>query len=126
MTTVQNESGEFGVSGQDQPAAPARPEGHVGQTGPKTAWGKARSSQNAIKHGLCADPAKNAIIDGEDLAELAAMHEEFLADERDGVLWDVAWMFYTRHIHGLLFVGEVTVYQVSVGEARLVLQESVI
>ena len=50
--------------------------------GPKTAWGKAKSSLNAIKHGLCADSAKNAIIEGEDPAELEAMHEEFLADEK--------------------------------------------
>ena len=76
---ARNETGEFGVSGQDEPVEPGRPEGYVGQTGPKTMWGKAKSSQNAVKHGLC---AQAAIIDGEDPAELAALHAEFLADEK--------------------------------------------
>jgi len=76
---AQNESGEFGVCDTPDAPTPSKSSGHVGQTGPKTPWGKARSSQNAVTHGLS---AQAVIIEGEDPAELEAMHEEFVADEK--------------------------------------------
>ena len=80
MTHLQNEPGESGNS--DATAAtegPAGVEPPPSLGGPRTPWGKARSSQNAVKHGLC---AQAAIIEGEDPVELEAMHAEFLNDER--------------------------------------------
>ena len=89
MTNVRNEPGEFGLSNDPtdpQPPAVEAPPSHgaVQESpphggGPKTPFGKARSSQNAVKHGLC---AQAAIIEGEDPAELEAMHAEFLTDEK--------------------------------------------
>ena len=73
---ARNESGEFGVSAPDEAARPAQ---QSYQTGPKMPWGKAKSSRNALKHGLC---AQAAIIPGEDPAELEALREELLADEK--------------------------------------------
>jgi hypothetical protein len=46
--------------------------------GPRTAEGKARSSQNALKHGLRAQ--KFVLVEGEDAAEFEAL-EAALADE---------------------------------------------
>jgi len=48
-------------------------------TGPRTAEGKAVSSQNAVKHGLF---AREAVICGEDQAEFDLHREAFLADLR--------------------------------------------
>lgn len=66
-------------------------------TGPRTAEGKARSSQNAITHGLT---AKQFVIDGEDPEEFAALFEGlvedygpktkfelYLVEQVAGVLW---------------------------------------
>lgn len=44
-------------------------------TGPKTHEGKIRSSRNALKHGLS---AKHMMIEGEDAAEFAELHESLL------------------------------------------------
>jgi len=44
-------------------------------TGPRTDAGKARSSQNAVKHGLC---SQRAVIPGEDPAQWEAFREEIL------------------------------------------------
>ena len=80
MANERNELGEFGLSNDRTDSQPPFVEPlppHGG--GPKTPFGKARSSQNAIKHGLC---AQAAIIEGEDPAELEAMHAEFLTDEK--------------------------------------------
>jgi hypothetical protein len=44
-------------------------------TGPRTDAGKARSSQNAVKHGLCSE---RAVIAGEDPAEWDAFREEIV------------------------------------------------
>jgi hypothetical protein len=44
-------------------------------TGPRTDAGKARSSQNAVKHGLC---SQRAVIPGEDPAEWDAFREEIV------------------------------------------------
>jgi hypothetical protein len=46
--------------------------------GPKTAAGKARSAQNAIKHGLCAK--KLLVLPKEDLAEFQALEAALLAE----------------------------------------------
>ena len=46
-------------------------------TGPQTAHGKARSSQNALKHGLS---AKTPLLPGEDPAEFAAFSEALFED----------------------------------------------
>jgi len=72
---LQNEPGEFANS--DDAIVTAVTNKNAG--GPKTPWDKAKSSQNAVKHGLC---AQATIIEGEDPDELEAMHEEFLADEK--------------------------------------------
>ena len=48
-------------------------------TGPRTDEGKAVSSQNAVKHGLC---AREAVIHGEDPAQFELYREAFLADLR--------------------------------------------
>jgi hypothetical protein len=45
-------------------------------TGPRTADGKARSSQNALKHGLT---ARTALLPSEDPAEFAAFCEELFS-----------------------------------------------
>jgi hypothetical protein len=68
----------------DAPAAPQldphrdpqRP-GHA--TGPRTPEGKARSSRNALKHGLTSN---EALIPEEDPAEFEASRQEFLAELR--------------------------------------------
>jgi hypothetical protein len=44
-------------------------------TGPRTDAGKARSSQNAVKHGLCSE---RAVIAGEDPAEWESFREEIV------------------------------------------------
>jgi hypothetical protein len=44
-------------------------------TGPRTDAGKARSSQNALKHGLC---SQRAVIPGEDPAEWDTFREEIV------------------------------------------------
>ena len=46
-------------------------------TGPRTAEGKARSSQNAVRHGLT---AKCPVLPGEDPAEFAAFSEALFED----------------------------------------------
>ena len=46
-------------------------------TGPRTADGKARSSQNALKHGFC---AKYPVFPGEDPAEFAAFCDLLFED----------------------------------------------
>ena len=46
-------------------------------TGPRTAEGKEKASQNALKHGL---RARQAVIPGEDPAEFEAHREEMLAE----------------------------------------------
>ena len=48
-----------------------------GSTGPRTADGKARSSQNALKHGFC---AKYPVFPGEDPAEFAAFCDLLFGD----------------------------------------------
>jgi len=48
-------------------------------TGPRTAEGKAVSSQNAVRHGLF---AREAVIHGEDPAEFELYREAYLADLR--------------------------------------------
>jgi hypothetical protein len=53
--------------------------------GPKTEAGKARSSQNALKHGLCAQ--RFVVLADEDAAEYAAHEEALLAElAPDGAL----------------------------------------
>jgi len=49
-------------------------------TGPRTEEGKARSSQNARRHGFYADP--NAVASPEDAAELARLQEDLIAFHR--------------------------------------------
>jgi hypothetical protein len=46
--------------------------------GPKTAEGKARSSRNAMKHGLCAK--KHLLLHDEDRAELVTLEDALLDD----------------------------------------------
>jgi hypothetical protein len=46
-------------------------------TGPRTEEGKARSSQNAIKHGAF---AKSIVLSGESQEEFDAMHDGFIKD----------------------------------------------
>jgi hypothetical protein len=46
--------------------------------GPRTAAGKARSSQNALKHGLCAQ--KVMVLPDEDVAEFAALEAALLEE----------------------------------------------
>ena len=46
-------------------------------TGPRTADGKAIASQNALKHGLCAE---KAVIAGEDVGEFEFYRDELLGD----------------------------------------------
>jgi len=53
-------------------------------TGPKTPQGKAKSSANALKHGLCALSPENVVIPGEDPAEFEAFQREILNDLRPG------------------------------------------
>ena len=48
-------------------------------TGPRTAEGKARSSMNAVKHGLA---AQTALLPGEDPAELEALAQSLAAEFR--------------------------------------------
>jgi hypothetical protein len=56
-------------------------------TGPKTAEGKARSAQNAIKHGLLSRQAVLADEDGEAFAEMRRnLHEDFRPESQLEVL----------------------------------------
>lgn len=47
--------------------------------GPKTVEGKARSSQNSLRHGLT---AKQTVIPGEDQAEFDELHRNLMADRK--------------------------------------------
>ncbi len=49
--------------------------GRPAGTGPRTAAGKARSAQNARRHGLCA-PVRNSVLDAEAAAAAAAIAGE--------------------------------------------------
>jgi hypothetical protein len=50
-----------------------------GSSGPKTAAGKAKSSQNSTKHGCC---SKKALIQGESAEEYNELREDWLDDYR--------------------------------------------
>ena len=47
--------------------------------GPSTAEGKARSSQNSLRHGLT---AKQTVIPGEDRAEFDELHDNLISDRK--------------------------------------------
>lgn len=47
--------------------------------GPRTESGKARSSQNSLRHGLT---AKQAVIAGEDQGEFNELHENLISDQK--------------------------------------------
>jgi hypothetical protein len=51
-------------------------------TGPRTPEGKARSSRNALKHGLCSVSPRHMVIPGEDPDEFWRLHEEIFNDMR--------------------------------------------
>src|SRR5687767_14639975 len=67
------------------PAAPADKRAEANRlnaqksTGPRTPEGKARSSMNAVKHGLA---AQTAVLPGEDPAELEALAQSLAAEFR--------------------------------------------